>query len=391
MDFRPLSGIRVVELSHVIMGPMCGMVLAQLGAEVIKVEPLGGDPTRSLSGMGSSFFPLFNAGKKSVSIDLHSEAGKGALHRLLASADVLVENFRDSTISKLGLDAASLRSRFPDLIVASHKGFLSGPYASRPALDEVVQMMTGLAAMTGTRERPLRVGASLNDMMAGLFGVVGVLALLLEKNKGGAVRDLRVGLFENCLLAVAQHMVQFQLSGVEPPPLSQRVHAWPVYDRFTTADDRQIFVAATTEGHWQSLCSILGLDDLLADNLLSTANDRIAARERTLPRFAAAIAGFELSGLCAILEANGLPFSPVNGPVDMFDDPHVRRDGGLISLSRANQPSLEAPSLPMEFNGTGLVDELLIPELGQDTASILVALGLDESEIRAATKNTALR
>jgi crotonobetainyl-CoA:carnitine CoA-transferase CaiB-like acyl-CoA transferase len=235
-DALPLSGIRIVEMSHMVMGPTCGMILAQLGAEVIKVEPPTGDKTRSLGGMGLGFFALFNRGKKSVVLDLATPKGRDALYGLLATADVFLENFRDGLLEKQGLDAKDLRRRFPDLIIAGHKGFLSGPYEHRPALDEVVQMMSGLAAMTGTKERPLRVGSSANDIMGGMFGVIAILAALIRRRETGKATDIRVGLFENCLFLVAQHMVQYEMTGVAPLSFPEREHAWPVYDIFETND-----------------------------------------------------------------------------------------------------------------------------------------------------------
>src|SRR3954466_926980 len=204
----PLTGVRVVEMTHMVMGPTCGMILAQLGAEVIKVEPPGGDKTRSLGGMGTSFFPLFNRGKRSVVLDLTSPKDQEAMHRLLATADVFLENFRDGLLDKQGLGADELKRKHPHLIVAGHKGFLSGPYEHRPALDEVVQMMSGLAAMTGTQEKPQRVGSSANDIMGGMFGVIAILAALHQRRGGANGADIRIGLFENCLFLVAQHMVE---------------------------------------------------------------------------------------------------------------------------------------------------------------------------------------
>src|SRR3979411_3195128 len=168
----PLEGVRVIEMTHMVMGPTCGMILAQLGAEVIKVEPPAGDKTRSLGGMGTSFFPLFNRGKRSVVLDFAKTEDRETMHLLLASADVFLENFRDGQLEKQGLGPEELRRKYPHLIVAGHKGFLSGPYEHRPALDEVVQMMSGLAAMTGTSEKPQRVGAAANDNLGGVFGAL---------------------------------------------------------------------------------------------------------------------------------------------------------------------------------------------------------------------------
>src|ERR1043165_2374509 len=270
----PLEGVRVVEMTHMVMGPTCGMILAQLGAEVIKVEPPGGDKTRSLGGMGTSFFPLFNRGKRSVVLDLTKPADREAMHRLLASADVFLENFRDGLLDRQGLSADELKRRHPHLIVAGHEGFLSGPYEHRPALDEVVQMMSGLAAMTGTREKPQRVGSSANDIMGGMFGAIAILAALYQKragNKGGvrAGADIRIGLFETCLFLVAQHMVEYEMTGRKPRSMPEREHAWPIYDIFDTKGGERIFIGVVTEGHWQAFCREFGLQEFLDDKSLA--------------------------------------------------------------------------------------------------------------------------
>ena len=383
-NFRPLDGIRVVEMSHMIMGPSCGMFLGFLGAEVIKVEPPEGDKTRNLSGMGRPMFPLFNRGKKSVQLDLKTAEGRAALDRLLATADVFVENFRDAALSRMGADLERLRSTYPDLIVASHKGFLQGPYQDRTALDEVVQMMTGLAYMTGPSGRPLRVGSSANDIMGGLFGAFSVLAALLERRETGRGRDLRIGLFENCLLLVAQHMVQFELEGRNPPPMPEREFSWPVYDIFDTADGRQMFVGAVTEGQWGALCDLLGLDALRADPRLRTRPDQIEARSWTIPIVAQAIADRESGELERAFEAIGIPYSPIARPCDMYQDPHVMRPGGLATSRLPDGQSFRAPSLPFEVDSIMLAGGGDLPAVGQDTEAVLADLGLDASAIAAA-------
>ena len=383
-NFRPLDGIRVVEMSHMIMGPSCGMFLGFLGAEVIKVEPPAGDKTRRLGGMGRPMFPLFNRGKKSVQLDLTTEAGRAALDRLLATADVFVENFRDASLSKMGADLERLRATYPGLIVASHKGFLQGPYQDRTALDEVVQMMTGLAYMTGPSGRPLRVGSSANDIMGGLFGAFAVLAALLERKETGRGRDLRIGLFENCLLLVAQHMVQFELEGRNPPPMPERDFSWPVYDIFDTADGRQMFVGAVTEGQWSALCDLLGLDALKADPRLQTRPDQIAARSWTIPIVAKAIAGRDSRELERAFEAIGIPYSPIARPCDMYRDPHVMRPGGLATSRLPDGTSFRAPSLPFEVDGVMLAGGGDLPAVGDNTDAVLGALGMDAAAIAAA-------
>jgi crotonobetainyl-CoA:carnitine CoA-transferase CaiB-like acyl-CoA transferase len=384
--FRPLEGIRVVEMSHMIMGPSCGMFLGYLGAEVIKVEPPQGDKTRKLTGMGRPMFPLFNRGKKSVTIDVKTEAGRKALERLLSTADVFVENFRDASLVKAGVDAQTLRRKFPKLIFAACKGFLSGPYQNRTALDEVVQMMTGLAYMTGPTGRPLRVGSSANDIMGGLFAAFSVLAALLERKETGNGREVRVGLFENCLLLVAQHMVQFELEGKNPPPMPEREFSWPVYDIFDDKNGKQMFVGAVTEGQWATICKLLGLDELLSDVRLQNRMDQINGRGWTIPLVAEKIAQRTSEELAPEFEAAGLPFSPIAKPCDMYDDPHVMRPGGMAT-SAYEGTTFRAPALPFEIDGTMLTGGGDVPEIGRDNMEIFGALGLDLNDLNELTGN----
>ncbi len=376
----PLEGVRVVEMTHMVMGPTCGMILAQLGAEVIKVEPPVGDKTRSLGGMGTSFFPLFNRGKRSVVLDFDRPEDCETMHRLLETADVFLENFRDGQLEKQGLGADELRRRHPHLIIAGLKGFLSGPYEHRPALDEVVQMMSGLAAMTGTKERPQRVGSSANDIMGGMFGVISILAALYQKRGGsrdGA--DIRIGLFENCLFLVAQHMVEYEMTGNKPRSMPEREHAWPIYDIFDTAGGNRIFIGVVTEGHWQSFCREFGLREFLDDPSLRTTTDRILARGKIIPRAAEEIKRWDVGELSAKLDALNICFSPINRPEDLFNDPHVLRPGGLVNNSNADGAGFRVPALPVEWNGANLGEGLKVPPLGADTQ--IVRAELDQQDI----------
>ncbi|MBR0799867.1 CoA transferase [Bradyrhizobium jicamae] len=371
----PLEGVRVVEMTHMVMGPTCGMILAQLGAEVIKVEPPAGDKTRALGGMGTSFFPLFNRGKRSIVLDLAKAEDRETMHRLLASADVFLENFRDGLLEKQGLGADELRKRHPHLIVTGHKGFLSGPYDHRPALDEVVQMMSGLAAMTGTRDKPQRVGSSANDIMGGMFGVIAILAALYQKRGGrtdGA--DIRIGLFENCLFLVAQHMVEYEMTGRQPRSMPEREHAWPIYDIFDTEGGDRIFIGVVTEGHWQSFCREFGLKDFAEDPSLRTTTDRIMARERIIPRVAEEIKRWSAADLSAKLDSLNICFSPINRPEDLLKDPHVLRPGGLVSNVNADGKPFHVPALPVEWNGRHIGDGLKVPVLGADTQAVRAEL-----------------
>ena len=385
-DIRPLAGLRVVEMTHMIMGPSCGMFLGMLGAEVIKVEPPEGDKTRALTGMGRGFYPTFNRGKKSITLDLKSDDGKAALHRLLETADVFVENFRDQSLSKMGFAPDVLKARYPRLIVSSLKGFLKGPYENRTAMDEVVQMMTGMAYMTGPTGRPLRIGSSANDIMGGLFGAFAVLAALLERGKDGKGHVLRTGLFENCLFLVAQHMVQFDIEGREAPPMPEREFSWPVYDIFETSDDRQIFIGAVTEGQWVTLCDLLGLADLKADPRLQHRMDQINARDWTIPIVAEAVRGRSFADLMDKFEDAGIPFSPIHRPAEMYDDPHVNRPGGLFTSTLPEGTTYRAPAMPFEIDDRPISGQNLdIAAIGADTRDVLKEAGLSDEEIARAS------
>src|SRR3979490_961255 len=384
----PLDGVRVVEMTHMVMGPTCGMILAQLGAEVIKVEPPAGAKTRSLGGMGTSFFPLFNRGKRSVVLDFAKADDRETMDRLLASADVFLENFRDGQLEKQGLGPEELRRKHPHLIVAGHKGFLSGPYEHRPALDEVVQMMSGLAAMTGTVAKPHRVGSSANAIMGGMFGVIAILAALYQKRGGAKGADIRIGLFENCLFLVAQHMVEYEMTGNKPRAMREREHAWPIYDIFETKGGERIFIGVVTEGHWQSFCREFGMLEFLEDPNLLTTTDRILARSRIIPRAAEVIKRWNAAELSATLDRLNICFSPINRPEDLFDDPHVLRPGGLVNNTNVNGEAFRVPALPIEWNGANIGEGLKVPALGADTSAVRAEL---EAQNITPTGKTAAR
>jgi len=389
-DSLPLAGIRVVEFTHMVMGPTCGMVLADLGAEVIKVEPVGGDSTRRLIGSGAGFFPMFNRNKKSLAVDTKDPRGREIVLKLVATADVFSENFRTGTMAKLGFDAAALARLNPRLIYVSHKGFLPGPYEHRTALDEVVQMMGGLAYMTGPEGRPLRAGSSVNDIMGGMFGAIGVLAALHERARTGRGREVQVGLFENNVLLVAQHMLQAAVTGVPAAPMPSRVSAWGIYDVFTVKDGEQIFLAVVSDSQWAVFCEAFGFADLRDDARLATNNDRVRARDWLMPRLRAALAGFAARDLAAVFERNGLPYAPITRPQDLFDDPHLKATGGLAAMRVPATASgagrgleARAPLLPLSLDGTRLPVRSGPPGLGEHGRAILRALGYEDSDIES--------
>ena len=379
----PYAGLRVVEFTHMVMGPTCGMVLADLGAEVIKIEPLAGDNTRRLLGSGSGFFPLFNRNKKSVALDLQQPEGREAALKLIATADVVSENFKPGTMKKLGLDYASLSALNPRLVYVSHKGFLPGPYDHRTALDEVVQMMGGLAYMTGRPGDPLRAGTSVNDIMGGMFGAIGAMAALAQREKTGRGQEVQSALFENNVFLVAQHMMQYAVTGKPADPMPARISAWAIYDVFTVKDGEQIFLAVVSDTQWAIFCEAFGLAELRADPRLATNNDRVRARDWLIPMLRAKLASRSAAELAATFEQHGLPFAPITRPQDLFDDPHLNGTGGLAPLTLPDGRETRVPLLPFTLDGERPGVRLQPPRLGQHTRELLRELGYTEPQLNA--------
>ena len=386
----PLAGIRVVEFTHMVMGPTCGMILADLGAEVIKIEPLTGDNTRKLMGSGSGFFPMFNRNKKSLAVDVKSAAGREIVLKLVAGADVFSENFKTGTMDRLGFGEQALKSLNPQLIYVSHKGFLPGPYEHRTALDEVVQMMGGLAYMTGPPGQPLRAGSSVNDIMGGMFGAIGVLAALQSRHKTGKGSSVTSALFENNVFLVAQHMMQYAVTGQAAAPMPARISAWGIYDVFTVKDGEQIFLSVVSDTQWAIFCEEFELPTLFSDERLSTNNQRVQARSWLMPILRAHFSEMDVEQLSRRFEARGLPYAPITRPQDLFDDPHLKATGGLAPLSvpadasganRAVQTAV--PLLPLVLDGQRLAVRDNPPTLGQDTRALLLELGFDDQAIAA--------
>jgi crotonobetainyl-CoA:carnitine CoA-transferase CaiB-like acyl-CoA transferase len=384
---QPLAGLRVVEFTHMVMGPTCGMVLADMGAEVIKVEPIGGENTRRLLGAGAGFFPMFNRNKKSVELDLHAPGGAAVARELAAGADVVIENFKPGTMAKYGLDHASLSAVNPRLIYVSAKGFLPGPYEHRTALDEVVQMMGGLAYMTGRPGDPLRAGSSVNDIMGGMFGAIGVLGALVQRGITGRGMEVQAALFENNVFLVGQHMLQYAMTGVPAAPMPDRISAWAIYDVFTVKDGEQIFLAAVSDAQWATFCDVLGLDDLKADPALSTNNHRVLERARLIPLLRERLAARTAAELASIFERAGLPFAPIRRPEELFDDPHLAATGALADVVVPDGPrageTVRAALLPVTMDGARLGLRLDPPRHGEHTDAVLRSIGVDDARIAA--------
>ena len=381
----PLEGLRVVEFTHMVMGPTCGLVLADLGAEVIKVEPIEGDRTRTLLGSGAGFFPMFNRNKKSIRIDLSKAEGAAIARRLCTEADVVSENFKPGSMARYGLDYQSLSAVNPRLIHVALKGFLPGPYDHRTALDEVVQMMGGLAYMTGRPGDPLRAGTSVNDIMGGMFGAIGVLGALVQRGITGQGQSVEASLFENNVFLVGQHMLQYAITGVAAEPMPNRISAWAVYDVFTVRDGEQIFLAAVSDPQWKTFCRALGFEDLLSDPALSTNNDRVKQRGTLITELRRRLSGYRAMELAEIFEREGLPYAPIRRPEELFDDPHLKATGGLAEVRLTDGPRkgemASAALLPLALGGERLGVRMHPPMSGEHTDGILSDLGLTSAEI----------
>ncbi|MDB5899373.1 MAG: L-carnitine dehydratase/bile acid-inducible protein [Ramlibacter sp.] len=382
---QPLQGLRVIEFTHMVMGPTCGMVLADMGAEVIKVEPIDGDRTRRLLGAGSGFFPMFNRNKKSIGIDLHQPEGAALARRLCATADVVAENFKPGTMEKYGLDYASLSKENERVIYVSHKGFLPGPYDHRTALDEVVQMMGGLAYMTGRPGDPLRAGTSVNDIMGGMFGAIGALGALIQRGITGKGMEVQSALYENNVFLMGQHMLQYAMTGKPAAPLPARDNPWAVYDVFTVKDGEQIFLAAVSDAQWQKFCDIFGFADLKAEPALATNNQRVQQRPRLLATLRERLAPHTAADLSAAMEKAGLPFAPIRRPEDLLDDEHLLATGGLADVTLPDGPkagqSVKTTLFPITMQGCRLGVRLQPPRLGEHSRELLSAAGYSSGEI----------
>ncbi len=379
----PLSNLRVLEFTHAVLGPACGLALAEYGAEVIRIEPPpDGDPTRRLQGFGMGYYPYFNRNKKSLAVNLKTEAGREIVHRLLAGADVLIENYAPGTMDRLGFGYDALAPRYPRLIYCSLKGFLPGPYEHRAALDEVVQMMSGLAYMTGPPGQPLRAGASIIDIMTGVYGAMGVLLALRERETTGRGQLVRSALFETAAHVMGHHMAFAAISQRPVPPMPARLSAWGVYHQFRTQEDELVFIGVTSDKQWQRFCQVFERPDLLADPRLASNNDRVAAAPWLLLDLGTMFAALPKAEILTRCEVAGLPFAPIARPEDLFDDPHLIATGALLDLPLPDGRHVGLPRLPVDLeNNTTLPPSPAPTHIGQHTTPILRDLGYTDDEI----------
>ena len=379
----PLAGIRVLEFCHVIMGPSCGLVLADLGAEVIKIEPVEGDRTRRLSGFAAGFFATFNRNKRCLAVDLKAPEGRAVIHKLLETTDIVIENFAPGTMERLGFGYEELSAKHPGLIYGALKGFLSGPYENRPALDEIVQFMSGLAYMTGPPGQPLRAGASVCDILGGVLGVVGILAALQERGRTGKGQLVKSALFESAGFLMASHMAGEVVTGRPMPPMPARQGAWAIYETFATSDDRQFFLGITSDQHFRRFCDSFGLAELRDDPTLRTNEDRVAQRPRLKSIISELIRQRTHDEMAEICERASIPFAPVARPSDLPDDPQLNAHGRMLEVAIGDGRMVKLPRLPIEMgdHDTGLRSQP--GRIGADTLSILAELGIPEEDARA--------
>ena len=381
MSDLALSGVRILELGHTVMGPSSSMVLADLGADVIKVEPPEGDRTRANVGFGSALFPVFNRNKRSLCIDLKHESGKAVFDKVVAGADALLENFAPGTMDRLGLGYSALSQKHPRLVYCSLKGFLSGPYEKRAALDEIVQFMGGLAYMTGPTGRPLRAGSSVVDIMGGMFGALGIMAALRERERTGRGQLVESSLFESTAFLVAQHMGQQALTGKAPPPMPEKASSWAVYDPFVTSDGKTVFVGITSDNHWRSFCTGFGVEDMLADPDLKSNPQRARQRAKIMPVVTAKFGAETQDSLCEKLERLNIPFGPLATPGDLFEDRHLNESGRMLDVLLPTGKRAKIPGLPLDMDGRKTEIRYQPPHVGEHTWEVLEEAGYTGDEI----------
>jgi crotonobetainyl-CoA:carnitine CoA-transferase CaiB-like acyl-CoA transferase len=382
MTVLPLSGITVLELSHTVMGPACGLMLADMGADVIRIEPTpDGDPTRTLKGFATGFFAYFNRNKRSIVLDLKSKEGLKIAHDLAAKADVLLENFGAGGMDRLGLGWEELHKLNPRLIYCALKGFLPGPYGERPATDEIIQHMVGLPYMTGPPGQPLRAGTSVIDITGGLMGAMGILAALRQRDQDGKGRLVDSALFESGAFLMGQHLAQEAASGVPVPPMTQRGSAWGIYEAFPTGDGKSVFLGLIRDKHWVTFCKEFACEEWLKDERFADNASRVKNRLPLRDIVTAITKSHDQATLVArFLKAN-LPFSPVNRPSDLFDDPHLNQPGRLLNIRMPGGKPSKLPPLPFTLDGEIFPLRLEAPGAGEHTDAILHDLGYQDGNI----------
>jgi len=388
----PLEGVKVLAFTHYIFGPSAAVILADMGAEVIHIEPTEGDPTRRLKGFGIGYYPFFTRNMKTLALDLKSEKGKAVIKKLTETSDVVVENFGPGTFDRLGYDYETMKSWNEKIIYCSLKGFLPGPYENRVAMDEVVQMMGGLAYMTGPTGKPLRAGASVIDIAGGMFGAIGILTALYDRKTTGKGALVKSSLFETVVFIVGQHMAYASLVDYPIPPMPERVSAWSIYRLFDTSDKRQVFIGIISEKHWVKFCEAFGKDDWLNDERLKTNNDRIDNRDWLLPEVEKLIVQFTWEDVINRCDRAGICFAPIATPEDLFDDPQLNATGGLLETTFPDGTKSKLPRLPVQIGDYEFIKRNdPAAKIGEHTKEILKSFGYRDDEIQSLIDDGAIR
>ena len=385
----PLQGVRVIELSHIVAGPSGGSILGDLGADVIKIEnPEVGDTARSQDNAGSTFF-TFNRNKRFLALDLRQPKGKAIFEKLVQRADIVLDNFAPGAMQRLGLDYKWARGVNKRIIYCSIKGFLSGPYSDRPFLDELAQMAGGLAFLTGTANQPMRAGASITDIGAATYGVLGILAALYRREQTGAGDCIEAGLFETVVFWISQHITSAQMKGVNPPPRGARssgmgaTMGWGVYQLFGTSDNKQVFIAVTSNRNWAGLCDALGFADWRDSPEFNNNRKRSANKPRIAERIIEAVGKLTYDDVTERLYKAQVPYSPVGTPLDLINERHMNEGQHWLHL-KVGDKALKVPKLPMSFGATRDFEVREQPSsLGGHTDAILAELGYSGSDIEA--------
>jgi crotonobetainyl-CoA:carnitine CoA-transferase CaiB-like acyl-CoA transferase len=388
-DVAPLAGLKVLEFTHTVMGPTAGLIFAELGADVIKVEPAPhGDRTRALGGFAAGFFGAFNRNKRSLAVDLKRDTGQAVIRRLIPLTDLIIENYGPGTMERLGCGYEQLAPLNDRLVYLALKGYLAGPYQDRPALDEVVQFQTGLAYMTGPPGRPLRAGASVIDILGAVFGVVAAQAALAERTRTGRGQRVGSALFESAAFLMSTHMAGIAVTGQDMPPMPARRGAWAIYEVFPTAGDGQLFIGVTSDQQWNRFVAEFDLHELAADPRLASNLMRVQERAWLIPALKSVIARYPQQEVQARCERAEVSCSPVAKPADLFTDAHLLARGGLLDvfvsrLGGENGPKVGLPALPVEFGDDRARPSIRrqAPLMGEHNGEILTEAGYSAREI----------
>ncbi|WP_018428634.1 CaiB/BaiF CoA-transferase family protein [Hoeflea sp. 108] len=390
MSNPPLRGVRVIELARILAGPWAGQLLADLGADVIKVEnPDGGDDTRKWGppfvtghdgeNLSAAYYHSCNRGKRSIALDFSTPEGSEIVRRLVADADVLIENFKLGGLKKYGLDYESLKKINPKLVYCSITGFgQSGPYAPRAGYDFIVQGMSGLMSITGPAGgEPQKVGVAVTDIFTGLYSVIAIQAALRHAEATGEGQHVDMALFDTQMSVLANQNLNYLVSGNSPVQMGNAHPNIAPYEVLPVKDGHFI-LAVGNDGQFQKFCAIVGLENIAADPLFATNSARVANRVALREKMVAALAGFEREALLALLEKAGVPASPINTIGQAFADPQAIARGMRMDLDDGHGNALPSVRAPMVMSETPLAYQKPSPRLGEHTAEILAELEKNE-------------